>query len=92
MRVIAKAYGDEPLDRIAVGHNAKLVYVVAQSVISSSVDTTEIGVGFPRDSIFKFDDSLYHELRAAYSAADLGRLYELWLQATPLTDEAVLHA
>jgi hypothetical protein len=38
MRIITKAYGDKPLDRIVVVRSAELVYVANPSTLSSTED------------------------------------------------------
>jgi hypothetical protein len=92
MRVIARAYEDEPLDRLAVGYSQKLVYIVDQSTISSAKDDADAGVGFPADCVFEYDPNLLASLLAAYAADDRGRLYELWSRATPFRSDATLAA
>lgn len=92
MRVIAKAYGDEPLDRVVVGYTGKLAYIVNQSTLSSGSDLAESGVGFPSDCVFEFEENLFAQLAAAHSDSDLGRLHALWLRATPFRSGAMLAA
>jgi hypothetical protein len=89
MRVLARAYGDRPLDRIAVGSGVKVVYIAAQSVASSMAPGESGGVGFPKDCVFSFDSALYESLAQAWEAGDDASLAALWEAATPLVIDAM---
>ena len=87
MRVIAKAYGDRPLDRVAVGWDKKVAYIAAQSVADAMADGELGGVGFPKECVFLFDPSLFESLQRAWQAGDVGELRRLWSQAEPAHEE-----
>lgn len=84
MRVIAKAYGDQPLDRVAVGSSSKVIYIAAQSVANAMASGEAGGVGFPKDCVFEFDSTLLDSLSSAWRGGDRDRLAELWATATPV--------
>lgn len=86
MLCLARAYGDEPLKRVVVGAGPRLLYVANPDV--ASVDS-DAGVGFPVESIFAFDATLYDRLRAAFDSADKQSLWALWQSASPLAAELV---
>ena len=83
MRVLAKAYGNQPLDRVAVGSARKVIYIAAKSVARSMESGAPGGVGFPRDCVFQFDDGLFDSLKAAWEAKDERELGSLWGRAIP---------
>ena len=83
MHVIARAYGDQPLDRIIVQAGDNLVYVANPSVSRAAIESERTGVGFPAHCIFKYDPSLYHKLMSAWERGDRTKLTELWSAAEP---------
>jgi hypothetical protein len=83
VRVLAKAYGDRPLDRVTVGSAEKVIYIATQSVADAMESGERGGVGFPRNCIFTFDSTLYDSLNTAWQAGDHDRLVGLWQSATP---------
>ncbi len=83
MHVIAMAYGDEPLDRVLVGENARVFYVANPSTVSSTGQCTSGGVGFPKAYVFEFDSALFDSLEQAWASADRQGLADLWREATP---------
>jgi len=83
MRVIARAYGNRPLDRVVVGRSAKLVYIANPSTLSSTENLQTAGVGFPTDCIFKYHAELLAALCDAWDSNDDGRLYQLWARCEP---------
>lgn len=83
MQVIARAYGDRPLDRVAVGSTDRVTFIAAASALRAASDPDEIGVAFPRDCVFQFEADLFDSLNTAWSAKDRGRLAALWAGAKP---------
>jgi hypothetical protein len=84
MRVIARAYGNEPLDRVLVGRSRKLAYVASESALGSESSMETAGVGFPATCVFRFDSALFHALSEAWVAGDHERLASLWADAEPI--------
>jgi hypothetical protein len=87
MRVIAKAYGDEPLDRTTSGEGAGVVFLVNPDM-NRSDSYSESGVGFPRSCVYQFDSALLESLRRAWADEDHTELGRLWNKATPLGSDA----
>lgn len=83
MRVIAKAYDDEPIDRIVVASTQKLAYLVVGQDEDSVVDDGISGVGFPRACIFHYDSHLMGELESAWKSGNRTKLHELWQHCQP---------
>ena len=83
MRVLAKAYGDQPLDRILIGENARVYYIANPSTVSSTGKCDSGGVGFPKAFVFEFDSALFESLQSAWASGDAA-LAALWKEATPL--------
>ena len=88
MFVIAKAYGDEPLRRIATGHQRGLTYVVNPEAVENSGIEPMSGVGFPDSAVFAFDEPLFNRLRQAWEHQNNTALADLWREAEPLTQMA----
>jgi hypothetical protein len=65
MRVIAIAYGYVPLDRVATGETADLIYVAAPSALNAEGGNGFVGVGFPRESVYCFELGLFESLSSA---------------------------
>ena len=84
MRVLARAYGDQPLDRVAVGQSEKVIYIAAESVANAMERGEPGGVGFPRNCIFEFDQDMLESLRTAYESGDTAALAALWMSALPV--------
>jgi hypothetical protein len=87
MHVIAKAYADEPLARVLTGMRGKVAYLINPSAYSANGIAPFLGVGFPRDCVHSFDESLFESLRSAWESGDHIRLQQLWKKATPLGAE-----
>lgn len=83
MQVIARAYGDEPLERIAVGVARKVVYIASASALEATEMGNETGVGFPVDCVFEFDSTLIRALKVAWNTGDESELSRLWSMARP---------
>lgn len=81
MFVIARAYGDEPLRRIATGHARGLTYLVNPEAVENSEVEAMSGVGFPDSAVFVYEDKLFNRLRLAWENQDQAALAELWLEA-----------
>lgn len=84
MRVIARAYGDEPLDRIATGRASGVTYILNPSTISSTGIEPNSGVGFPDRFVFRFDQSLWERLWEAWEHGNTDDLLRLWDEASPI--------
>lgn len=83
MRVLAMAYGGQPLERLAVGRAKGVIYLSAANSTESSLSH---GVGFPDCFVFEFDRSLFDSLQKAWAAHDAQSLERLWATATPLQE------
>lgn len=83
MRVIARAYGDEPLDRSTSGEGDGVVFIV-NSNMNRSDGLSESGVGFPRRCVYEFDAALFDSLREVFSRGDAAALERLWSKAAPI--------
>jgi hypothetical protein len=84
MRCIARAYGDEPIDRAVNGAERGLIYLVHPSMEHAVESEPELGVGFPPDFVFVYDEALYTRLKSAFERADSAELRSLWRTAIPL--------
>lgn len=84
MRVIAKGYGDEPLDRVTAGTEGGVVYILNPTVNRPVDNLDSAGVGFPGSCVFEYSDTLWADLSDAWKAGDIGRLRTLWSQAVPI--------
>lgn len=84
MRVIAKAYRDRPLDRVAVGQDGGVIFIANPTVDKSVRNTIGEGIGFPRKFVFAFDAALFESLSEAWAEGDDVRLAGLWERAVPL--------
>lgn len=89
MYCLARAYGDEPLKRVAVDSTPDLTYVLSPSAYSATKGADGSGVGFPVECVFEYDEALFKRLRAAFLAADHAALWALWKTARPLARVAV---
>ena len=82
MRVITRAYGDEPLDRVTSGCAHGIVFIVNPNVNRALDDLESSGVGFPSCCVYEYSDSLLQELRSAWAMEDREALETLWARAT----------
>lgn len=89
MRVIARAYGDEPLDRVVVGNGKRVTYIAKASTRCSTRNITSAGVGFPKNCVFAFDPNLFRALMEAWKKEDFETLSRLWESASPLEPSAI---
>lgn len=80
-RVIVRAYGDRPLERILCGENTRLAYIGRPDLYEAFLEGKSGAVGFPWDDVFEFDQDIYMKLSAEF---DNGRNMTLaWQQAIP---------
>jgi hypothetical protein len=82
MRVLARAYGDRPLEREVVGSYEKGFYLIDPSSEYAKTDPLS-GVGFPRSYVFEFDESLFEKLQLAFANSAQTELARLWASAHP---------
>lgn len=92
MRVLARAYRDQPLDRLLVGENARVYYIANPSTVSSTGQCTSGGIGFPKACVFEFDSALFESLGKAWARRDSDALAVLWREATPYRGGAKIAA
>ena len=83
-RCLARAYGDEPLNRFAVGVGDGLVYVVSPDLPGTDGEVALRSIGFPSACIYELDDGVYESILEAYRASDRDRLDQMWRKAKPL--------
>jgi hypothetical protein len=88
MLVIARAYDDQPLKRALTGQRGNLAYIVNPSTGNANGIAPFSGVGFPRDCVYRLEDSLFDTLKVAWDSGDRQRLASLWQKATPLYSPA----
>jgi hypothetical protein len=92
MRVIARAYKNRPLDRVAVGEDANVIFIAHPSTANSTGIDAANGIGFPKSCVFRFDPELFESLAAAWRDADQGRLTDLWSRGKVLEPGCVAAA
>src|SRR4051794_17309844 len=80
MRVIARAYGNEPLDRTTSGEGEGVVFLVNPDM-NRPENHSESGVGFPRSCVYQFDSALLDSLREVFNRGDEKALESLWSKA-----------
>jgi hypothetical protein len=78
--VILKGFANEPLDVLAVADRGDAIEVVH--------DATDEPMPFHADSVFKFDQSLFSELKRAADSNDADQLRVAWGMATPFRRSA----
>ncbi len=82
-RCIARAYANEPLDRVAVAFERKLTFIANGKGVENVDNLEHVGaIGFPSECVFEFDAKLFDALQTAYILGD--DLDALWAQAVPL--------
>ena len=62
--VIARAHGGEPVRMIAFGRRGRVVYVANPSRVDAINTGDSEPIGFPAEDVFRFDETLYQQLRA----------------------------
>ena len=72
MLCIAMCYGDKPERRFVTGQTTRLTYV------SSSMQKTKTlsGVGFPKDAVLEFEETIFMKLIDAWKRGDSSALAE----------------
>lgn len=90
MRVIVRAYGGEPLERVVVAQERHVVFVVNPSRLEDVGNTNPGGIGFPWQDTFEFDPQQLGALAAAWESGDRQRIEACWRGARPVTP-ASLH-
>ena len=87
-RVMARAYGDCPMDAVVWEVRGDLIYLSNPR----SIDRVERGetspVGYPREDVFEFDEDLYGSLTSAYHE-NRDELSKLWELATRFSSERI---
>lgn len=89
MLVIARAYGGEPLQRVATGHTDTLTYILHPSVADAVGTKPFSGVGFPNGDVFEFESNVFESLNRAWEAGNVGELSRVWAMATPIDVRAM---
>lgn len=84
MLCIAKAYRDEPIERLVVSRAHGLTYLVNPAVAGARERIGIQGVGFPDRCVFQHDTELLRRLRDAYERQDIASLGTLWGRAKTL--------
>lgn len=84
MRVIARAYEDQPLDRVVVGEEGDTVFLVNPSVNRTQSELEEAGVGFPRFCVYPYSSELLIKLQTAWDGSSRAALVDLWGEASRL--------
>jgi hypothetical protein len=64
--VIVRAFGGEPLKRVAYKKGQRLIYVSRQDLYEKILDGEKMPIGFPTDDVFEFDPMLFKGLRYAF--------------------------
>jgi hypothetical protein len=77
-RCIARAYGDEPLERFALGQEGGLVYLSNPSLEDEDEILALRAVGFPRKCVFVFESQIFDRLTSAYRQGDRKALESAW--------------
>lgn len=84
MRVIAKAYEGEPLDRVVAGTEGDTVFLVNPNVNRTADELAQAGVGFPRFCVYAYSGDLFLKLHNAWEREDCSELTNLWRVASPI--------
>jgi len=89
MRVIARGYGGEPLDREVASTACDKLYLVNPSALDADDDIASVGVGFPVCAVFQYESALLAGLQSAYARGDALGLAALWRKAQPARTDAL---
>lgn len=84
MRCIARAYGDKPLDRLALGHGSGMIFIVNPACSGTDQELAAESIGFPASAIFEFDEDVYERLVSALKEGNRRTLLAAWNEARPL--------
>jgi hypothetical protein len=79
--VIVRAFGDEPVRLIAVSIHPDSIEVANPNDRAQSI-------GFRPDYVYKFEDGLFNQLKAAYQLKQTDKLTVLWGKAMPFRTDA----
>lgn len=82
--MIVRAFGGEPLERVAIGTQDRGVLICRPDRIEAVERGESEPVCFPSDLVFAASPDLFAALRSAYAAGDKDRLEALWHQAQTL--------
>lgn len=87
--VIAMGYGGIPLIRKAVGSGERVIYL---SNLDQNIarDGEPVGVGFPREFVYEFDEELFDKLQSAFRDTNREELDALWKAAKRWDENATL--
>lgn len=85
MRVIARGYGDEPLDRETAGVDEGVVFIVNPKVNHPVDKAGDSGVGFPAGCVFDYSEPLWRSLSDAWARGDVLELESLWSRTPPFS-------
>ena len=84
-RVLVRAYGDEPLERVVWEDAGRTVYLVHPDRIEDVRAGLSGPVGFPRNCVFRFDPGQYRRLKEHWGRGE--QIDEaIWEDVTPLGD------
>lgn len=86
-RCLARAYGDKPLDRFAVGAGDGLIYIVNPDMRGTDQEIASWSIGFPPSAVYEFDEATYASIARAFGTADKDTLGAMWQKARPLKAE-----
>jgi hypothetical protein len=82
-KVLVKAYGDRPLERAVWEVGNGKVYISRPELIELCERREAWPIGFPKEDVFLFDDSLYRRLESAARRKDKRQLAGIWSEAKP---------
>jgi hypothetical protein len=57
--VIARAFGGEPLKRVAVGETRGSIYIANPLAIKAVEEGRSNAIGFPAEDVYVFDESIF---------------------------------
>lgn len=80
--VIARAYGGEPIKRVAMGVGPRVVYLANPDRVAAVESGTSAPVGFPEEDVFQFEENIYRRLTAQW-AAHPNLMREAWSALEP---------
>ena len=82
-RVIARAYGGEPVTLVLIHRNHKLAYLAAPSRTEAISNGESIPVGFPIDDVFIYNSDTYEHIRTEWDRNGAVSP-EMWHRLRPL--------
>ena len=66
-RVLVRAYGDEPLERVLIEARGRVAFVANPASVTRIATGESSPVGFPLSDVFSFDEKHYCQLRSEWS-------------------------